>query len=266
MEWGSRGWDPSLTVVSNGGWRMSRACAKLLVLRWLVVSPMVLMPNHLRWFRLLTRKRKHLLPERCSKSGPSVREWVSVCYLQSSPSVEASVLGYLFEIWAWGEGGRLGIHSWVLVKRPEISWERFWRRDFLNVNPSLLPSSTVLTESEGTRCLWETRKCLVANNSFLPGIDSLKISAGFYKPKARLSSMRHPRGTSRSDGLGISPIPPLAHLWLLNYKHWCSWSLHLSPRGAWLHIGESRHQAVNKGHITRSPTPKPIAVNKIIWW
>jgi len=173
MEWGSSGWDPSLTVVSNGGWRMSRACAKLLVFRWLVVSPMVLMSNHLRWFRLHTCKRKHLLPERCSKSGPSVREWVSVCYLQSSPSVEASVLGYLFKIWAWGEGGRFGIHSWVLVKRPEISWERFWRRDFLNVNPSLLPSSTVLTESEGTRCLWETRKCLVANNSFLPGIDSL---------------------------------------------------------------------------------------------
>jgi hypothetical protein len=49
--------------------------------------------------------------------------------------------------------------------------------------------------------------------SFLPGIDSLvEDIAGFYKPKARLSSMRYLRGTSRSDGLGISPILFLTHL------------------------------------------------------
>jgi hypothetical protein len=82
--------------------------------------------------------------------------------------------------------------------------------DILNVNPSLLPSSTILTESGGTRCLSEIRKCFNANQSFLPGIDSLVEDMP--KPEARLSSMRHPRGTSRSDGLGISPMPSLAHL------------------------------------------------------
>jgi hypothetical protein len=80
--------------------------------------------------------------------------------------------GVLFGIRAWGE--RNGVHSWILVKRLDIGWERFWRGvDFLNVNPSLLPSSTILTESGGTRCLSEIRKCFNANQSFLPGIDSL---------------------------------------------------------------------------------------------